>query len=266
MRVSYDLFKTNYLRMKKIFHIIILFISIAFASCNAYYVPALVNSPMFEEKNEASINASVGTNGYNFQGAYSITNNLAIMANSKFFKKKTYEDWGYYRESLNISRNAELGVGYYRKLIEEFKFEFFSGLGYGENSLDFINYKNDTNNYFYRNYSFFIQPSIGASKNTIEAVLSLKINGLTVRSNTFLGEYKDKPYTAFLEPAFTLRYGFKNVKFFNQFGMSLPTINHKLFDYTFKFYTDINAYQFLYFSFGANIKIAPRYNTKKAQN
>ncbi|GIV43538.1 MAG: hypothetical protein KatS3mg035_0661 [Bacteroidia bacterium] len=48
--------------------------------------------------------------------------------------------------------------------------------------------------------------------------------------------------------------------------MSLPTINHKLFDYTFKFYTDINAYQFLYFSFGANIKIAPRYNTKKAQN
>ncbi len=248
--------------MKKIFHIISLFISIAFASCNAFYVPALVNTPMFEEKNETSINASVGTNGYNFQGAYSITNNLAFMANSKFIKKQSY---GYHGESLNVSRNAELGVGYYRKLIDEYKFELFSGIGYEENSLSFNVYNNAENN-FYKKYNFFIQPSFGATSNNIEAVFSLKINSLTFHSNSFSGKYRDLPYTAFFEPAFTIRYGYKYIKLFNQLGMSVPYLYQSLFVHNFTYNTGFYAYQFIYFSFGANIKIAPKYYTKKAQN
>lgn len=248
--------------MKKIFHIISLFISIVFASCNAFYVPALVNTPMFEEKNETCINASVGTNGYNFQGAYSFSNNWAIIANARY--RKAYSN-GYHGKCWSNSHLGELGFGYFKNW-GDLKFELFNGLGFDYNPI--LMKINSWESYtIYRKTNYFIQPSIGAVTQNFEVAFSTKLNSILYGYSNLRYEKNFFPFLSTIEPAITLRAGYKHVKFFYQIGLAIPYFNPGSFlipeDVTyFNFYTA----QYLTMSLGANIKIAQRYKSKKAPN
>ena len=183
------------------------------SSCAPVYTPNLVNSPLFTQHNDVQLQGSVGLSGYDVQAAYSPINKLGIMANTTFFDS----DNGNY-----TSRFYEGGVGYYQSFEETGRFECYAGFGNGQTELNKTIIADKINANYNR---FFIQPGIGVKQDIFEASFCTRIAYVDiydVRSN----DPNLRPASSiFVEPVLTGRFGYKYVKFFTQFGLSMHTID-----------------------------------------
>jgi hypothetical protein len=209
---------------------LITFSAVFLSSCSHYYYVANVqNVPLFREKNELRLSGSYGCGDESQSGeaqvAYSITDKLALMANfmratggtvsSKDYGKGTY---------------FEGAVGYFKPIAEFGVFEVYGGLGGCRQHHEYtrLTYDGSSYNDTYQGSSdasfvkLFIQPSFGITFNWFDVAFSTRICNITYTSikNNILGnttEY-EKLYAAEakshfnLEPALTLRAGWKNVK------------------------------------------------------
>jgi hypothetical protein len=197
--------------------------------CKTVYVPNTVNVPLLLEKGE--LRATLNPN--NAQVAYAVTDGLGVMANG--FHESSSGDQVAASGQDGRGYLLELGAGHYRPLGDGAVFEAYGGAGYGH-----VRHDNwETNNAGVRsNYKFstsaikgFVQPSIGMTRTYFDVAIAARVVGLRafavdtfnyaderLRTDNLLGI--DQRTWLFVEPAVTLRAGYKWVKLFFQYGYS----------------------------------------------
>lgn len=211
--------------MKSIFFLTILCL---ITSCSIYS-PNAINTPLHKKKGELSIGLHAG-NGGNLQAAYAVGNHIGIMANAMSVNSEVTVNADVRKGTGNL---IEGGLGYFSgNPNKKFCFEIYGGAGLGKVDIDktFTN-ANVTRNFTAKGTRFFIQPGIGSVGKIFEIGLSTRlsvvkykdikttytIDDLTV--DNFVGA--DARTWLFLEPALTLRLGFKFAKLQLQIGRSI---------------------------------------------
>lgn len=223
------------------------------------------NVPLFKEKGE--VRATISTT--NFQVAVAVTNNIGVMVNG-YANNGSGEIFSPQNDFKYISNRyfIEGGVGGYFPLEENFIFEVYAGGGVGYISYD----ENESysilggNNWPFGKYSaeiqkLFLQPEMGFTNENIDFALSFRFVGLKFSNidtvNYTISDLEkeniydlDRPIYFFIEPALTLRFGYKWAKFHIQTvyskNMSIESIN----------------YRQLNLNFGIHVNIAKRYKIK----
>jgi len=204
----------------------LLLLAIALGSCAAVYVPNVVNAPLLSESGDIQVTAAGGLNGYDAQGACAITNHIGIMVNGSFAHRTSDSSDNFHRHAF-----LEAGAGYYLPVAEVLRFEVFGGGGLGsvagisrsnvDSNLLFSNRDEVSGNY----YRLFLQPTFGVKTDVIDAAISMR----TAYFNAYDLRHNDMRNTAMtavvVEPAFTLRGGYKHVMAHTQLGTSLPIIS-----------------------------------------
>ena len=194
-------------------------------SCSPEYIPNMANTPMFDSKGDIQANVSAGVSGYDFQGAYALTDHVGAMVNTSFKNQTSDTTQDYHKHSI-----YELGLGYYGDLGEYGRYEIFGGFGTGNiqalnEGLEFDNPYTDA--IFSK---VFIQPSIGFKSEVFDANLGTRVAMVKVNYQQ-TAEGLNEKFQPFAEPVLTGRLGFKYVKLVSQVGFSIPLTNEYVFDY-----------------------------------
>lgn len=195
---------------------------ITISSCNVAYRSSMVNTPLFTEKGDVAITAASN----NVQAAYAVSDHVGIMANG-FLEQNTVNN----NETGNggLGYMGEAGAGYFTMLgnNENLVFETYAGAGFGHLYLN-NNYRDANNDIQKRTLDanglkLFIQPGIGYKLPYFEVSGALRysnVNYSGVRTSNWpaadlqRSNLDDVGNTSFgfLEPALTIRGGFKSVK------------------------------------------------------
>lgn len=211
--------------------------AIPLSSCHYYYKPNVSNVPLFLEKDEYRVAASVSGGEYiktlEVQGAYSITNHLAVMSNFMYGYGGDKKKYNYGR-----GRYLDAAIGYYKPFGRSKVFELYGGLG-GCSQFHQYSISASSNLFFIKP---FIQPSIGFTSKAFDIALSSRISRLSFHGiqdqsqGLDYGNVREISLnrTSFLmEPALTLRGGWKYTKLqlqltglINLKGLHLPFENH----------------------------------------
>lgn len=200
---------------------------LVFAGCaSGLYAPNMQNVPLFQEKNEIRINAAYGItdadNAVELQLAYAPTANIGIQANALL------HGYSFYLPKFNNFDVffGEIGAGYYRPFgnNKHWVFETYGLLGLGQAFPAFSYYKEG-----YKQYGkFSLQPAIGFTAKGFDAALSARASYLLndvawkridENSDEYGKYYKSNSFL--IEPAITLRGGWKYVKLQTQLGASI---------------------------------------------
>ncbi len=192
---------------------------ILLTSCNVAYIPSMHNLPMLKQKGDVAVHLTPA----NMQGAYAITNNIGVMLNGQIGGTK-WEESNTGEEFYNSKRRfIEGGVGYYSFTEDNKSFDVFAGGGLGSisfnNSFDYA----DPKTFKGMARKFFIQPSVGYSNENFDLAFAVKALNVDFYDVSITNYTKDElifnklyqldsdPFL-FIEPSFTARAGFKNVK------------------------------------------------------
>ena len=206
-------------------------IIILFNACSAlYYAPNPQNVPLFTEKNEgrlaASLTTSEYTSGINLSGAYAFSNHLGFTGN--IFLVGEQGGTPFPDRSNSKGHLTDVGLIYFLPFGSQFVFESTAGFGGGKitNVHDF-----SSSTAKFRNY--YLQPSIGIAGEHFDLALSTKYSIISYHHlNLFVntsdaGAYPiSKPYSM-LEPAITVRAGWQHVKFQIQYVHSFNLTSEK---------------------------------------
>ena len=203
--------------------------------CSSLYVPQMTNVPLFEEKGEAQVSASLSTNSLQASAAYAYNEKYALQVSgglsygnfteyNDIFTKKTDQTsakgatnidlttYGRYRHNY-----VETSVGRYNLAPERnIKLEGFAGVGYGK-ALE----------RFYENsYGImYVQFNVGQTFRVVEWGSSIKL-AYSYHNYT----WQDTAHTSFrndfslchVEPMVFCRIGGEHLKFEPKIGASLP--------------------------------------------
>lgn len=208
---------------------------VGLASCNPkYYVPNTQNVPLISDKGQVNLNVSGNANQVEFQSAYGIAENIAIQANGALFIPADNDDG-----NGGSGKLAEVGVGYFKPIKENWVFELYGivGLGSVENHLpstisSYPETKGDISANLLR---AGIQPNFGYKSKYFSAAVSSrfvnlsysKIKGDLIYNDVLQSAYLGDNSSNFLiEPALTLRGGLENIKLQMQFGYSINMSKH----------------------------------------
>jgi hypothetical protein len=203
------------------------------SSCNhVYYAPNTANIPLLSQEGEIRVNGMYSTgwdsefNGGELQLAYAATDHFGAMINGFTGGKSEMVYDGELMSGFGPSSSPqrekgygsylEFAGGYFQNLRNKnFVIEMYGGYGFG----------NVENNYGADQATqtkiskFFIQPAIGYKTKRIEFAFSQRIGVMSWKfrdqylytQNPGLNNYKISPLYV-LEPSFTVRAGFPNIK------------------------------------------------------
>ena len=220
--------------MKNLSKFIFLVIGFGMVSCSPkFYTPNTQNVPLISEKGETSLTVSGNDNQVEFQGAYGISESIAIKANGGLFIPADQDNG-----NGGSGKFMELGVGYFKPISDIWVFELYGIVGFGS----FENYlpstKNDnpsTNGDISANIlRVGIPPNFGFKTTYFSAAVSSRIVNLTysgiegdlIFDNINQPSYLEDNSSNFLiEPALTIRGGFEKLKLQLQYGYSVNLSN-----------------------------------------
>jgi len=215
--------RTNSIPVVKILAIFLIGnVLLSFYSCSPEYLPNMVNTPLFEDEGEIQASGGIGLSGYDLQLAYAATDHIGVMANSSFLSQTSDTTDEYHKHDF-----FEVGVGYYTHISDNATISLYGGYGLGNVESKVANNLVDedfTDASFHR---LFVQPSIGIATKHFDASLAPRLVFVDV-------EYSQSPlneasgYQPLIEPVLTTRFGFENVKFITQAGLSFPFISDNL--------------------------------------
>lgn len=219
--------------MKKLTTIFFVAVLLSISSCtHYYYVPNVQHVPLFKEKNEARLSLSFGggeeSTCTEVQAAYSVTGHIGVMTNFMAASggDKSDKDWG-------RGNYLEGAIGYFKPIDKYGVFEVYGGFGGGRQHHEYsmLRFNSTTNEYYHASSGYsdlsctklFVQPSYGVTFNAFDVAFSTRIGGLFYhnivnRINTDDNDYDELYDLAlqedyfFLEPAITLRGGWKYIK------------------------------------------------------
>ena len=220
--------------MNKIKKLIILVVGIGFFSCNPkFYTPNTQNVPLISDKGETNLTLSGNGNQVEFQGAYGVTDNIALQVNGGLFNPSDLDNG-----NGGSGNFFEFGGGYFKPIDNNLVFETYAivGLGSFENHLPSTTTSNPlTKGDISANIlRIGIQPNFGYKSNHFTAAISTRlvnlsysdIKGDLIFENVNQSAYlKENSSNLLLEPALTLRGGFEKIKVQMQFGYSLNLSN-----------------------------------------
>lgn len=203
-------------------------------SCSPkYYSPNTQNVPLITEKNETNLTFAGNANQVEFQGAFGITNNIAIKANGGFFIPVDTE-----QGDGGSGRFFEFGGGYFRPIGENFVFETYGIVGFGTMENHFpssVQANPQTRGNISANIlRYGIQPNFGYKSKYFSAAISSRIVNLNYNNISgdliFAGEdqlgYLNNNSSNFLvEPALTIKGGLERIKLQLQLGRSFNLSN-----------------------------------------
>jgi len=215
----------------------IIVLSISFmlilSGCAPTYVPTTVNTPLLTYKGELQAAVYAGTSGFDPQVAYALTDNIGLMLNGSFKDTKSDSSENFHKHNF-----IELGVGYYLRFVGKGRFGIYGGYGIGDlqarSSSSIFNNTSDV-----KLNRIFIQPEIGLVTDLIDLSYAMRIVIVGVNQDPL------KYTRSFLEPAVTIRIGYKHVKFMSQIGYSVPfnatnLIDHQPFMFSIGLHTRLN--------------------------
>ncbi|ASZ10974.1 hypothetical protein KTO58_20450 [Chitinophaga pendula] len=262
---------------RPVFSCLLLSILLGAASCNRHiYVPNTVNVPLLKERHEFKGSLSPT----NYQAAFAVSNHVAVMANGQYVFR--FDPPGVTNEGDDLLLNdntrgglIEGAVGYFTSmdLKKRMMFDVFAGYGNGSFKTITKGYNSgsaaDRNDYLLKSRfnKFFIQPSVGFVHPVVETAFSSRVSLVQFyqlyaggkafensgeRRANFL-KIGDK-LVPFFEPTFTVRVGYKYVKFQAQLQFSLL-----LNDAQYSGYEISEYFQPVAFGMGASINIAQWY-------
>lgn len=91
-------------------------LTVLLASCSdQYYYPVGHNVPNFKQKGDKSISGIVSYNGQELQGAYAVSERFTALASLK-----NIGGFGETNKPYNRERYAEIGMGYYKALPDNY--------------------------------------------------------------------------------------------------------------------------------------------------
>jgi hypothetical protein len=199
-------------------------VTILFSSCSHYYyVSNTHNVPLFKEKNEFRFSGAVGggieSTSIEIQSAYAVSDRIGIMADFM-------SAYGGNDNNTNCGKGTyfEGAIGYYKPIGKYAVFEIYGGLGRSNQHHEYSD--------FYYNQSYgsadlsftklLIQPSFGLTLNFLDIAFSSRLSSVSfnnIHNNIYgnvdyfnkLNSLSDNSHF-FIEPAVTLRAGWKSVK------------------------------------------------------
>ncbi len=200
-----------------------------------YYVPNVQNIPLFRDKNELQLSGEVGsatdktplwgkgdTRCMDLQAAYSLSTRIGFQLN---YMSLRYEN--------NVSGNAlddnsmsgnyyESALGYFNPIGKHGVFELYGGIGLSDQHHVYANSYNNLTGTADLNFTkLFLQPALGLTYSSFDIALSSRIYTLRYNnidaSNNDIANYENFNSIqgtdhVFIEPAFTIRTGWRVVK------------------------------------------------------
>ncbi len=220
--------------MKNLRKLTLIVVGLGLASCSPkFYTPNTQNVPLLTEKGETDLTVSGNVNQVEFQGAYAITENVAIMANGGLFIPSNLDNG-----NGGSGKFVELGAGYFMPIQEHWVFETYGiiGLGGFENHLPSTvnDYPQTSGKISATILRAGVQPSFGFKSKYFTAAVSSrivhlsysKIKGDLTFEDKLQADYLKKNSSNFLlEPALTIRGGLEKFKLQIQLGYSLNMSN-----------------------------------------
>ncbi len=215
-------------------------------SCHHYYyVPTTQQVPLFQEKNEFHGNAilagQTNSSSKELQAAYSFSNHLAVEAQYMHVSNALDSDSSGFSSGHYIGG----GLGYFTAIGARRRgvFEIFGGFGVNEQSHTYIDKIPSNVRVANADLSFskiYIQPTLGIKKHGVEFAYSMRLSAVNFTRITHnfsasdinqieydkLKALGNAPFSLVLEPAFTIRVGWKQVKFQLQFQSS-ENLSHR---------------------------------------
>ncbi|MBN8576403.1 MAG: hypothetical protein J0L66_05640 [Cytophagales bacterium] len=210
--------------------------------CAPLYIPTTRNVPLFRERGEFQASVIV-SNGVEAQTAVSLTDNIALMANTSILRQKISEPESYTR----VNSFSEAGLGYY-KVNRRSRLEIFAGYGFGSGT-SFAQY------YFFANSfggqqdlvatgkcrRFFIQPSYGQNNRRFNLAFTPRFSVVNfyefssndnTPTNPTVTVMPDEKPRLFLEPALTGKFPLAgNLQGMFQLGLNVRLSGDGFFDY-----------------------------------
>lgn len=217
--------------MKKSISIILLIGAFATSCSPLFYSPNTQNVPLISQKGDNTLTVSGNGNQVELQGAYGITESIAIQANGLYIPRN--EDNG----NGGSGKFLEIGAGYFTPIADNFVFETYGIIGVGSMENHFPTTQGDTGSKGDISANVMrigIQPNFGYKSKHFEAALSSRIVNLTYNNIkgdlNFNGENQitflnDNKSNFLIEPAITLRAGLERVKLQVQYGYSYNLSN-----------------------------------------
>lgn len=197
--------------------------------CKTVYVPTAVNAPLLTQKGQVRASLS----DHNAQVAYAVSDSIGVLANGFWQSSTSDQKDGAGEEGRGYQ--LELGAGHFRSIGDLLLLEAYGGLGYGAVEHDNWETVNGTRNHYQFSASAlkaFAQPSLGVTGDYFDAAISTRVVVLKpieiyaenypeerLRQDQLFG--LDQHTWGFVEPAVTLRGGYKWIKLFVQYGYSL---------------------------------------------
>ncbi len=207
---------------------------LSLTACNPkYYTPNTQNVPLISKKGGSNLTLAGNANQLEFQGAYGVTENIAVQLNAGLFKPAKLSNG-----NTGSGNLVEIGAGYFKPLENNFVFETYAILGFGSMKNDLpsaITTNPPTTGKISANISRIgIQPNFGYKTKNFSAAISsrfVNINYNKIEGDLIFGSEDQVAYLKrnssnfLIEPALTLRGGFENIKLQLQYGYSLNVSN-----------------------------------------
>lgn len=252
--------------------ITILLVCLSVSGCfPLYYAPNTQNIPVMKEKGQTNvsigINATEFTNGFELQGAYGLTDKIALQLNVDWVNSA--DEWE--NNSSGKGNIIEFGAGYYKKISKSFVFETYGLIAFGKTQYEQTAEGTGEYGYIQTHFTRFgAQPSISFSSKYFNASLSTRF--ANVNYNNISGNYpfysSDENYVYsteadylkannsqwLAEPAITLQGGLENVKLQLQY-----TLSYNLGDQY--FYENYQEWDMI--SLGLKVQFPTKNNTAK---
>ncbi len=233
--------KSKSLEMKiKLSNISLFIILLHFLGCSPiYYVPKTQNVPLLNHKGNVNFSLLHSEYNYEFQSSLAVTDNVGVILNAAYAE-------GSYSGEKNLRPSGEgkdvcgeLGIGYFERVGNLFIYEIYGlyALGQMENIFPAPMYKN-TVGFIRSDYTkYSLQPAFGLASANLEVAVSSKLTYLNFSNIIGNAIFYDKNQIVYLndnrsnvivEPALTIRMGFKNVKIQGQLSLSY-NLSNRLF-------------------------------------
>ncbi|WP_268036487.1 hypothetical protein [Algoriphagus sp. PAP.12] len=213
------------------YSVLVLFVSALLQACSpVMYSNVGQNVPLFKEKGEVFLQGGISgsdgeesVSGGGFQFAYAISDHWQSNVSFYSLGDKTTSDPDEWRGSGSY---LEIGGGYYgASLNKKWVYELSGGLGFSGIKNKVGGVKQDHTDVSH--FKPYIQPSIGLSLKNFELAFTPRIayntflkTNYEISEPSFLNEVQDflakRSDFLILEPGFTLRGGFENIKFQTQ--------------------------------------------------
>jgi hypothetical protein len=209
-----------------------------FVSCTTVYVPNTRNTPLFREQGEAQISGFITSGGLEGQGAYALTDHLAVIGSYTYGKQTTTNstanppieyDW---KNSF-----AEIGIGYFDRS-RSARYELFAGYGIGEGtSLDQYSFFGLNNNVVAtgKRSRIFVQPSIGTNNRNFNIAFTPRLCYVNMSEfTTAVASAKPKDSGQFyVDPAFTAKFRLAgNLHGLFQLGLTVPVPGEVFYEFS----------------------------------